>query len=263
MHRVALLKLPEHHHSDRLAKHLLDLYRAQGRLEGGGSNAGVGWRRQATMDTAVATAGIVGAITGVVALIVALLTYFKVDPASPRLRAWTIIGLAILVTGSSAFAIGRYSADNSKTDRESVVTTAEQATEILSPEPDDRIPFKISVKGRASGVQPGQVVWIVDRENNGDAYYPHDFPCPIEPDGTWECDNIYIGVQEDSKRDEPKRYEILAVIADGNAQKSLIQYHYTAVRLKDYRGVQGHPEGVYVPPAGSKGRVTVSRDIEQ
>jgi hypothetical protein len=222
------------------------------------------------MDNLVVIATIAAALIGLIALIITALDYFRVDPNSRHVKVGALASglvMVLIAVGGGGYLFGRSVGDKDELRRKgNIERPSAPSVEILSPEPDDAIPYKNLVKGTASGLEPGQVVWLLDRDANedprGDVYSPHDHPCPIGEDGTWQCENVFIGVEGDSKRDTPKRYEIVAVLADGHAQNKFIDYHYAAAET-GYHGIGIPPEGVYVPPVGSTGRFIVSRDIEQ
>lgn len=211
-------------------------------------------------EVALALIGLVVTVVGIVVAILALLV-----PRSRALRALrhprtqglgigVLLGALILVTVSFFWPGGTASSD--------VATTSSTTTQVVSPRiaitspgRDDVVPHEISVRGTASGLRPGEVVWLVDREEGSDLYYAHDHACPVRDGGAWHCPGVIIGVETDTRR-----YEMIGLIIDADALNRFLDWQYNGVETGQYPGMAGLPEGVvHVPSANSEGRIFVRR----
>jgi hypothetical protein len=205
---------------------------------------------------------LIGLVVTVIGIVVATMAWLV--PRSRALRALRHprtqgIGIGVLLGALILFTVSFLWPDRNASSGVTTSSTTTHAvsrrTAITSPGQDDVVPHEISVRGTASGLRPGEVVWLVDREEGGDLYYAHDHACPVRDGGAWHCPGVIIGVEKDTKR-----YEIIAVIIDADALNRFLDWQYNGVETGQYPGMAGLPEGVvHVPSANSEGRIFVRR----
>jgi hypothetical protein len=153
--------------------------------------------------------------------------------------------LLTLLSAFFGFQTARLQKEVNKPPTTTIVTvpprTEARTVTITSPEKDEVVPYAFAIRGRASGLRPGEVVWIFDREEGSNRYYPNNLPCPIGKDGsTWYCPSKKVGIKQDNKR-----YELIAAILDGNAQQAVLNWQYDGIDKGDFPGLDGLPEGTF------------------
>jgi hypothetical protein len=185
------------------------------------------------MSKIVAIATITAAVTGVAALGVSLLAYFRVDPTSQRLRTVVAAGAATVVIGSVAFLGGRLSVDGHSQSSATPTTTAlatgtNGATEkgkakpfvhIESPHEGEDVGRPIVVGGMAK-VGIDDDVWIlVLASGEGRFYLPSRDPVNIDAAGKWSLPNVKLG--RTNGLDKGHRYDVFAIALPRDASSEL------------------------------------------
>lgn len=125
-------------------------------------------------------------------------------------------------------------------------TIGPPTVKINDPAEGASVPYELDISGTATGLRPGEVVWLFDHQDRDPELYPEDFPCPVEEDGTWFCPDVIIGEENDDRR-----YEVVAVIADAEAQRGIIRYHNENIQSETpyAHGMATFPRGTFVPHA--------------
>jgi hypothetical protein len=106
-----------------------------------------------------------------------------------------------------------------------------------------------TVRGTVHGLLGEQVVWVVVFAQGVGRYYPQNRPADIEADNKWSS-IVYIGVPADTD----KRFDILAVVVDSEAQNAFDAYLADARDRNDWAGLEALPAGAVIHD-----RITVTR----
>jgi hypothetical protein len=97
------------------------------------------------------------------------------------------------------------------------------------------------VKGTSQMIPNGQVVWVVVFVHSVGRYYPQNNPADIEPSGDW-ASITYIGVPSDIGL----KFDLIAVLADQQAQNAFNKYLVDARDKNDYPGLARLPNGATI-----------------
>ncbi len=141
-----------------------------------------------------------------------------------------------------------------------VVNTVILGWRLLSPAPATKVAITYPVnlarveqsetlRGTVEGLPPGQVIWVVIFVQDVGRYYPQNRPADIEAGGKWSS-LVYIGQPNDSG----KRFDIIAVVANGEAQNAFNVYLADARDRSDWPGLEALPAGATIHD-----RITVTR----
>lgn len=106
-----------------------------------------------------------------------------------------------------------------------------------------------TVQGTVEGLLPGEVIWVVIFVQDVGKYYPQNQPAVIEAGGKWSS-LAYIGQPDDSG----KRFDIIVVVANQEAENALNVYLANARDRSDWSGLGNLPAGATIYD-----RVTVTR----
>jgi len=106
-----------------------------------------------------------------------------------------------------------------------------------------------TVRGTVQGLPAGQVIWVVVFAQEVGRYYPQNRPADLEAGNKWSS-LVYIGIPSDTD----KRFDILAVIADTEAQNAFNAYLADARDRSDWAGLEALPAGAVIYD-----RITVTR----
>jgi len=106
-----------------------------------------------------------------------------------------------------------------------------------------------TVRGTSQELSAEQVIWVVIFAQEVGRYYPQNRPADIEAGNRWSS-IVYIGQQADAG----KRFDILAVVANAEAQDAFNVYLADARDRSDWPGLEALPEGAVIYD-----RITVTR----
>ncbi len=106
-----------------------------------------------------------------------------------------------------------------------------------------------TIRGTVTKLPEEHVIWVVVFIQEVGRYYPQNRPADLEAGGRWSS-LVYIGVPSDID----KRFDILAVVADTNAQNVFNAYLAEARDRSDWAGLEMLPEGAVIYD-----RITVTR----
>ncbi len=131
-------------------------------------------------------------------------------------------------------------------------TTKISTTEVKITHPYDGAYVEIveMVRGTSQKIPEEEVIWIVIFPHIVGSYYPQNDPADVQTNGEWSS-LISIGIEEDVD----KEFDILAVLADKNAQYTFNAYLGEAKGKETWPGLQKLPEG-----ASIYDRITVTRE---
>jgi hypothetical protein len=94
-----------------------------------------------------------------------------------------------------------------------------------------------TIIGTAKNIPEGQQLWIAIYPHTASKYYPQN-PVSIESNGNWD-----LPVQFGGALNAGEKFDIIALLADDNAQKKLINYIETSEKAKLFKGVRILPDG--------------------
>lgn len=105
------------------------------------------------------------------------------------------------------------------------------------------------IEGISCRIPEEHVIWIVIRPHAANHYYPQDGPADVEINGDWSSSST-IGIDGDAG----KKFDIIAVLADGTAQDEFNRYLDWCREMNSWPGLERLPEGVSICD-----RITVMR----
>lgn len=125
------------------------------------------------------------------------------------------------------------------------------STEITITYPSNlsRVEQTETVRGSVQGLLRGQKIWSIVFVQEVARYYPQNQPANLEASNKWSS-LVYIGVPNDTD----KKFDILAVVVDVNAQDAFNTYLSEAKDKSDWIGMESLPEGAMIYD-----RITVTR----
>jgi hypothetical protein len=106
-----------------------------------------------------------------------------------------------------------------------------------------------TVRGTSQGLSAEQVIWVVVFVQEVGRYYPQNRPADMEAGDNWSS-IVYIGIPADTG----KRFDILAVVANEEAQDAFTVYLADARDRSDWPGLESLPAGAVIYD-----RITVTR----
>ena len=148
---------------------------------------------------------------------------------------WACIAIAVVNTGILGWRLLRPSPSTQVT--------------IVYPANLSRVEQAETVRGTVQGLPEGQVVWVVVFMQEVGRYYPQNRPADLEANNRWSS-LVYFGVPSDTD----KKFDILAVVADANAQNAFNAYLADAIDRSDWAGMEALPAGAIIYD-----RITVTR----
>lgn len=113
----------------------------------------------------------------------------------------------------------------------------------------DRVNLEEVLRGTSQNIPEEQVIWIVIYPREVRRYYPQDYPVEIQAGGDWTS-SVYIGIEADVG----KTFDIIAVLADQEAQDAFNDYLEECQEEKSWPGLEVLPEGAVIHE-----RITVTR----
>lgn len=121
--------------------------------------------------------------------------------------------------------------------------TSTPSPEIVITEPFEGVKVEQiqPVKGTSQYLPDDNVIWIVIFIPSVGRYFPQNFPADIQANGEWSS-VAYIGQQGESGLDA----DIVAVLANKDAQDSFNAYLSDAKDKNDYPGIQQLPNGAVI-----------------
>jgi hypothetical protein len=117
----------------------------------------------------------------------------------------TIIAAIILAAGGVAgVAIGRATASGGASASTASDASHGAASVTITEPPTGDVKFNTNLSGKVSKLQRGELIWTFAQPvNNGGSFSPNTYPttgpCTVNyTNGTWICNNVYIGDVKDS-----------------------------------------------------------------
>lgn len=116
-------------------------------------------------------------------------------------------------------------------------------TKTTPPPPEIQITYplntakiKENATGNAKNIPEGQQLWIAIYPHTASKYYPQN-PVSIKSDGSWD-----LPVQFGGAENAGEEFDIVAFLADDNAQKELIKYIKESEEAKFFDGIRILPD---------------------
>jgi hypothetical protein len=100
----------------------------------------------------------------------------------------------------------------------------------------DPVQMKDTIIGTAKNIPDGQQLWIAIYPQ-GDKFYPQN-PIDVQNDGSWS-----LPVQFGEAQNVGAKFDIYAVLADKNAQKTLNNYTDESRNANSWKGMSELPDG--------------------
>ncbi|HEX8138348.1 MAG TPA: hypothetical protein VF544_12220 [Pyrinomonadaceae bacterium] len=113
--------------------------------------------------------------------------------------------------------------------------------EIKQPLEDSKVEQTEMVRGTAQNIPNGQVLWIVVFVPKVGRYYPQNNPADIQANGDWSS-VTYLGVAADVGL----KFDLIAVLADNQAQSAFKKYLIDARDKNNYPGLANVPNGATI-----------------
>lgn len=119
----------------------------------------------------------------------------------------------------------------------------EPSTEVAIVHPSDMAQAEqtITVRGTSKGLQEDHVIWVLVFAQEVGRYYPQNKPVIMEAGDRWSS-LVYIGVENDTG----KKFDIIAVIGDSEAQDAFNAYLAEAGDRDDWPGMVELPRGATI-----------------
>jgi len=109
--------------------------------------------------------------------------------------------------------------------------------EITYPNDGSIVEIKEIIKGTSQRVTKEHTIWVVVYSHAVDRYYPQSNPAEVQANGKW-FSSSYIGIEEDVD----KKFDIIAVVVNKEAQDVFNAYLTQAEREKTYTGFEKLPD---------------------
>lgn len=151
------------------------------------------------------------------------------------LAIWALVAIAAINTG---FLGWRWFGPEPATD--AAITYPIDLAEVNQTE---------TVRGTVQGLPSEHVIWVAVVPLEVGRYYPHDRPADIEAHDKWSS-LAYIGIPADTG----KRFDILVLVANHQAQGAFTAYLADAEGRSDWAGMESLPVGAVIYD-----RITVTR----
>lgn len=179
-----------------------------------------------------------GIVIAIVGIVVAIVSWILPDPRGSRVGRIAIITLFIGL-GYAALTVV-FPDPWGRTDTNNDV----QSVEISFPHKQDQppLPDSITVEGRSSGLAQGEVIWVAHSPiGDRKTWYLPGGPCIIRNGKEWNCPAMIVGKPVDSGT-----FEIIALVANGDAQNELIGHVREAACTKNAITMQNIPRGARI-----------------
>jgi hypothetical protein len=146
---------------------------------------------------------------------------------------------AAVTLGSAAIgAGGTFAATFAGGDPPAQITAAaRQEVEFLTPANGATVDQVTQPTGKSLGLGPGEVVWIFIKPPGSDRLHPASYPCQSTGD-TWQCPKVVAGDEVAAGT-----FELIPTVADGRAQRILMDYLQTATATDKWPGLEDLPQG--------------------
>ena len=115
------------------------------------------------------------------------------------------------------------------------------SVKITQPAEGTKVEQTEMVKGTSQRIPSEQVIWVVVFVHKVGRYYPQNNPADVQPSGDW-ASVTYIGVQADVGL----KFDLIAVLADKEAQSAFNKYLVDARDKNNYIGLQQLPNGATI-----------------
>lgn len=125
----------------------------------------------------------------------------------------------------------------------------EPAVRITYPSDGAHVEIREMIRGTSQNIPKGQVIWIVVYPQAAGRYYPQNDPADVQANGDWSS-LAFIGIEEDVGR----KFDIVAVLANKDAQDAFNAYLAQAKDKKTWPGLEELPNGAVIYD-----RITVTR----
>ncbi|MFC5060958.1 hypothetical protein [Actinomycetospora atypica] len=161
----------------------------------------------------------------------------SVDPAGRPRRSWLLVGVGLLLgcaltLAALAFSRGVTSAAATEGPAGATIITPATTT----------VPRTFRVAGSSHDLPPGTLLWATTFDPGTGRFFPQDKPCVTRADGTFDCGQYYLGVQD---APDTATYRIDVFVADAGASNALLQYQI------DKGGPDGPNPGIATLPTGT------------
>ncbi|MGD0646126.1 MAG: hypothetical protein ABSA75_14575 [Candidatus Bathyarchaeia archaeon] len=113
--------------------------------------------------------------------------------------------------------------------------TGRHQVKIVSPKTEETISSITRINGTFKRLPEKEAIWIVVSRAN--QYYPMPSAADLESKNKWSS-LIYVG----DKNDTGKKFQIIAILADKDAQKSIEEYNAKS-KISGYMGLSSLPPG--------------------
>jgi len=121
---------------------------------------------------------------------------------------------------------------------------------ITYPYDDASVEIREMIRGTSQSIPEGQVVWIIVYPQITGRYYPQNALTDIQANGDWSSPAL-IGIEEDVG----KKFDIIVVLANKEAQESLNAYLAQFEDKKTWPGLEKLPNGAVIYD-----RITITRE---
>jgi len=112
---------------------------------------------------------------------------------------------------------------------------------IIQPTEGTKVEQTEMVKGTSQRIPNEQVIWVVVFVQKVGRYYPQNNPADVQASGDWTS-VTYIGVPADGGL----KFDLIAVLADKEAQNAFNKYLVDARNKNDYPGLEHLPNGATI-----------------
>ena len=119
--------------------------------------------------------------------------------------------------------------------------TPTTSVKITQPTEGTKVEQTEMVKGTSQRIPSEQVIWVVVFVHKVGRYYPQNNPADVQASGDW-ASVTYIGVAADVGL----KFDLIAVLADKEAQSAFNKYLVDARDKHDYPGFEHLPNGATI-----------------
>jgi hypothetical protein len=109
---------------------------------------------------------------------------------------------------------------------------------IAYPKAESQVSQAEAVSGRSHAVPPQSAIWVVVLVPEVNRYYPQNEPAVVGANGDWTS-ATHLGVEGDAG----KKFAVLAVVANRDAQGAFRAYLADALKTQRYGGMERIPAG--------------------
>jgi hypothetical protein len=109
--------------------------------------------------------------------------------------------------------------------------------EITNVAEGDSVVTDVMVKGTSRNIPGDNRIWLVIYSHPVKRFYPQERPADMQVGGDWSS-RCYFGIREDVG----ERFDVMAILADKDAQQSFNEYLKNAEAERDWGGLEEIPE---------------------